>query len=188
METVRQALDRYYPLSDKAKQMLEVALEPVNLKKGETLIAELEVSKYIYFIEQGALKNHYIDESGNKNVVWFGFEGDICFSLSAYFDIAYYHECMVLLEDAQLYRMPVSKIKSFYDSHIEWANWGRKFVEYHLIKFYREIDEHRPLDAKSRYVKLMEQDENIRQRVPLKDIASYLGVSPVTISRFRKQD
>jgi len=187
VEQILKTLDKYSSLSNEAKDMLIAMLEPINIEKGFELIPELQVSPYIFFIEKGALKNHYIDEKGNKNVVWFGFEGDLCFSLSAYFDIPYYHECIEVLEDSLLHRARVKTFRQLFKNNIEWSNWGRRLAEHHLVKLYHEIDEHRPMTAKERYLNLIENNPNIQERVPLKDIASYLGVSPVTISRFRKE-
>lgn len=185
MNNILTALDKYQTLSDEAKELFIPHLEQIELEKGSVLIAELQVSPFIFFIEKGAVKNHFIDEKGNKNVVWFGFEGDMSFSLSAYFDIPYYHEQHELIEDCLLYRMKIKQFKQLYFKNHEWANWGRCLAETHLVKIFKEIDEHRPLNAKERYLHLINSNPNIQNRVPLKDIASYLGVSPVSISRFR---
>ena len=187
MKQILNTLNKYERLSEESKDLLVKMLEPVNIEKGHELIPELHVSPYIFFIEKGALKNHFIDENGNKNVVWFGFEGDMCFSLSAYFDIPYYHECIEAIEDSFLFRAKIKRFRELYKTSIEWSNWGRRLAEHHLVKLYYEMDEHRPMTAKERYLNLIENNPNIQERVPLKDIASYLGVSPVTISRFRKE-
>lgn len=162
-------------------------MEAFNIKKGETLIPELQTSPYVYFIEKGAVKTYSIDEKGNKEVVWFGFEGDMCFSLSAYFDVAYQLETFEILEDSLLYKTDVAYFRHLHQTHLAWSNWARRFAEVHLVELFLEIDEHRPLNAKERYLSLLKKNPHIQDRVPLKDIASYLGVSPVTISRFRKE-
>lgn len=187
MKRIIQALDKYYQLSDEAKCLLTDKLESFSIKKGEELIPELHISKYVYFIEEGALKNHFIDKEGNKNVVWFGFEGDVCFSFCAYFDIPYYHECIEAIEDSVLYRVELDYFRQLQLKNIDWCNWGRFLVEHHFVQLCLEQDEHRPKSAKEKYLHLIDNNPNILKRVPLKDIASYLGVSPVTISRFRSE-
>ena len=186
MRNILTALDQYYPLTDSAKDLLIPKLDSFSMKKGSALIPELHVSPYIFFVEKGAIKNNYIDEKGNKNAAWFGFEGDISFSLSAYFNIPHFPECVELLEDSLLYRVKLEIFKPLLNENLEWSNWGRFFAEFHLIKLIQETDEYRALTAKEKYRNLIQSNSNIQHRVPLKDIASYLGVSPVTISRFRK--
>lgn len=181
------AIDGYYKLSSLSKDLIIDKLEPIRLKKGEVLIQELEKSPYLFFIEKGAVKTHYIDEEGNKKVVWFGFEGDICFSLSSYINMDYINETIELIEDSLFYRVKVLDVKAMFKEYCDWANWGRCFIEYNFAKTIKEMDEYKSRTAKERYFDLITNNPNVRERVPLKDIASYLGVSPVTISRLRKE-
>ncbi len=181
------AIDGYYKLSSLSKNLIIDKLEPIRLKKGEVLIHELEKSPYLFFVEEGAIKTHYIDEEGNKKVVWFGFEGDICFSLSSYINMDYINETIELIEDSLFYRVKVKDVKAMFNEYCDWANWGRCFIEYNFAKTIKEMDEYKSRTAKERYFDLIRTNPNVRERVPLKDIASYLGVSPVTISRLRKE-
>lgn len=187
MKNVLSAIEKYNKLSDDDKKLLLDKLEPVRLKKGETLIHELEKSPYFYFIEEGAVKTNYIDEKGNKKVVWFGFEKDICFSQSAYFNVEYVNETIDLLEDTLFYRVKIKEIKELYNQYCSWANWGRNFIEFHFTETIKEMDEYKSRKAKDRYIDLINNKPHIHMRVPLKEIASYLGVSAVTISRLRKE-
>lgn len=187
MRNVLSAIDRYYTLSNPSKKLIIDELEAIRMKKGTVLIHDHSPSAYLYFIEEGAVKNYYIDEKGNNQVVWFGFEGDISFSLNAYINMPYIHETTELIEDSLFYRVKISHVKTLYRDYCDWANWGRCFVEYIFIQTVRELDENKALSAKERYLKLIGHNQNVKERVPLKDIASYLGVSPVTISRFRKE-
>ncbi|WP_430815507.1 Crp/Fnr family transcriptional regulator [Carboxylicivirga sp. RSCT41] len=181
------AIDKYYKLSDEGKELIVKELEVFRLKKGDVLIHENIPSPYLYFIENGAVKNHYIDEKGNKKVVWFGFDGDICFSLNAYINMSYIHETTELLEDSLFYRVKIAYIKDLYNKYRDWANWGRCFMESVFINTVKELDEFKSQTAKEKYLNLIRTNRNIKERVPLKDLASYIGVSPVTISRLRTE-
>ncbi|MCT4614055.1 MAG: Crp/Fnr family transcriptional regulator [Marinifilaceae bacterium] len=187
MENVLAAIDSYYSLSKESKSLILDKLEPFSLKKGEVLLEELRYGEYLFFIEKGAVKNHYIDGNGDKKVVWFGFEGDISFSLNAYINMHYFHETTQLLEDSLFYRIKIKYMRSLYEKHCDLANWGRCFMEYNFTRTIKEMDEYKSRPTKDVYLDLINNNSNIRNRVPLKDIASYLGVSPVTISRLRKE-
>lgn len=187
MRNAISAIDRYYKLSAQSKELIIQEFEEIHMKKGEVLIHENIRSPYLFFIEKGAVKNHYIDEKGNKKAVWFGFEGHICFSLNSYIDMNYIHETTELLEDSFFYRVKINHVKELFKDHCDWANWGRCFMESVFINTVHELDEFKSLTTKEKYIKLIEGNRNVKERVPLKDIASYLGVSPVTISRLRKE-
>ena len=101
--------------------------------------------------------------------------------------MSYMHETTELIEDSLFYRVKISHMKTLYKDYCDWANWGRCFVEHVFIQTVKELDENKALSAKEKYLNLMGNNQNVKKRVPLKDIASYLGVSPVTISRLRKE-
>lgn len=187
MENVINTIERYYPLSNQAKELILSQLEPMTLKKGDILIPELKASPYIFFVEKGALKNNHFDELGNKSVVWFGFEGSIFFSVSAYFETEYFPEVVEAFEDCLVYKAPIKYFRQLMRENMEWAQWGRYAIEDLTYKLILEMDKNRPLNAKARYLNLIQSNEDIKTRASQKDIASYLGVSPVTISRFKKE-
>jgi hypothetical protein len=101
--------------------------------------------------------------------------------------MTYVHETTELLEDSLFYRVKIAYVKALFNDHCDWANWGRCFIENVFINTVKELDEYKSLTAKEKYLNLIENNLNVKNRVPLKDIASYLGVSPVTISRLRKE-
>ncbi|WP_196885060.1 Crp/Fnr family transcriptional regulator [Aureivirga sp. CE67] len=189
MKNVFSAIDKYYKLSDSSKKLIIDKLEPFTLKKGEILIHDLEKNPYLYFIEKGAVKTHYFNEEGSKKVVWFGFEGSICFSLSSYMNIDtdFINDSIELIEDCEFYRVKISYIKSLFKNHCDWANWGRSFIENTFVITIKEMNENKARSTKENYLNLIKNTPYINERVALKDIASYLGVSPVTLSRLRSE-
>ena len=82
MKNILKMLDKTFKLSLEAKNLLINKLEPISYKKEDLRFSDFEILNYAYFIESGAVKNHYINNDGDKTVVWFGFEGDICVLLT----------------------------------------------------------------------------------------------------------
>lgn len=187
MENTLSAIDGYYKLSDESRNMIKNKLEVVCFKKGYILIDELSKSPYLYFIENGGVKSYYFDKKGNTQMVWFGFESDICFSVNEYIDMPYIPEIIELLEDTTFYRIKISELKSLYEKYCDWANWGRCFIESIFVKTIMEMDKYKSCNTEEKYHDLIDKNPNIKNRVALKDIASYLAVSPVTISRLRNK-
>ena len=69
---------------------------------------------------------------------------------------------------------------------IHIANWGRKLAEKELLKIESRIISSEMMSAKERYDELIKNSPSLIQRVPLKHIASYLGITQVSLSRIRK--
>ncbi|BDD11124.1 DNA-binding protein [Fulvitalea axinellae] len=187
MENTLRTLRRFGRLSTANIEAFAAQLERVELPRNTELIREGEVSPYFYFLEKGATKTNYIDEYGDKKAVWFAFEGELLFSFSAYFAVEGHQESIELYEDSVLYRIPLRKLRYLYDTDLEWANWGRLISERFLGKVLTEMDRNRFVKAKDRYRWLIESRPDIHKRVPLKDIASYLGISKESLSRIRKE-
>jgi len=74
-----------------------------------------------------------------------------------------------------------------YNSDIQVANWGRKFAEQELVKIEERFISRQCKTAVERYRELIGNDPDLLQRVQLIHIASYLGITPVSLSRIRAE-
>ncbi len=92
---------------------------------------------------------------------------------------------MELLEDSVLFSISLHKLQELFSTNIEIANWGRKLAEFELVRTEQTfIDAAKP-PAAVRYQLLLENNPQLIRRVQLGYIASYLGVTQVTLSRIR---
>ncbi|MEL0649826.1 hypothetical protein V6246_00245 [Algibacter sp. TI.3.09] len=95
------------------------------------------------------------------------------------------YEDVELLEDCELYELKTEKLHELFLEDIEIANWGRKFSELELIKSEKRLIALQFNTATERYLALLENYPSIIQRVQLSYIASYLGITQVSLSRIR---
>lgn len=122
----------------------------------------------------------------NKEITfWFGTEGDIAISYFSYVANRPGYETVELLEDSTLYAISQDALQKLFTTNIEIANWGRKLAEFELIRTEKEFMTQQSLPAALRYQQLLEQNPQLIRRVQLGYIASYLGVTQVTLSRIR---
>lgn len=122
----------------------------------------------------------------NKEITyWFGAEGDVAISYFSYVANKPGYETVELLEDAVLYSISQEKLQELYSTNIEISNWGRKLAEYELIRTEQAFVVQQSLPAAIRYQQLLDQNPHLIRRVQLGYIASYLGVTQVTLSRIR---
>ena len=70
---------------------------------------------------------------------------------------------------------------------VELANWGRRLVEKQLVECERYFTEYYWQDKKTQYLRLLGEYPDLLRRVPLKDLASYLDVTPQSLSRIRSR-
>ncbi|UTW63071.1 Crp/Fnr family transcriptional regulator [bacterium SCSIO 12741] len=187
MSSFKTIFSEKYSLSPVACDTLFSEMKEVEKKKGEILIREGEVHSSIYFIKKGALRSFYINDEGKDVTLWFGFEADVAASLSNVIELKPSVENIEFLEDSTILKIQRSVLFDLYHSNLELANFGRHLAEIALIEMEQQILSTQFVDAKSRYKALIQKSPHVLQRVKLGHIASYLGISQVTLSRIRAE-
>lgn len=97
------------------------------------------------------------------------------------------YETIELLEDCELYELKTENLKKMFNEDVHIANWGRKFAENELIKTEERLISKQFKNASERYLELMKDHPELIQRVQLGHIASYLGITQVSLSRIRAE-
>ncbi|WP_121809556.1 Crp/Fnr family transcriptional regulator [Mucilaginibacter kameinonensis] len=166
---------------------LEDIVKQVALPKGHLLFKANKINNRIYFIAKG-ISRAFIE--GDQNEVTFAFfdEGKILLSIQSYvMDIAGY-ESIELLEDCELFQLHKNDLEALYSSDIHLANWGRKLADISFVETEKQTISRQFKSTLDRYEEFVKSYPDILQRVKLKHIASYLGMTQVSLSRIRAKD
>ena len=157
----------------------------ITLKKNEVLIRIGDKSSYIFFVVSGILRDYYIDNTGNDVTRFFSREGSLCGgeSLISNEPSAI---CTEALEDCILLRCPVSDFTEIIVSGSEAAKAYIWFLESSLAYKIRRENSFLIKSAAERYIDFKEENPDLEKRVNQKYIASYLGITPVSLSRIRR--
>ncbi|MGL5234386.1 MAG: Crp/Fnr family transcriptional regulator [Empedobacter falsenii] len=183
---IEQILNQISPLSSQSIQLIADKIQLIRLPKNTTLIDADKVERKLYFIKKGVVRAYTIDD-GKEITFWFGKEGDLILSMRSYVENKIGYETIELMEDCELYEIKSSDLQLFYATNLEIANWGRKLAEIELIKTEERFISRQLGTAIDRYKKLLEENPSLINRVQLGYIASYLGISQVTLSRIRAE-
>ena len=179
-----QIIDTIYPLASASKNLIKKSIVETKFPKGHILFRANKIETSIYFIKKGIARAYaYSDE--NEITFWFGKEGDPIVSMQNYVNNKKGYEDVELLEDCELYELKTEKLQQLFLKDIHIANWGRKFSEFELIKSEERLISLQFNTATQRYLALLENYPSIIQRVQLTHIASYLGITQVSLSRIR---
>lgn len=184
MEKVLTRIKEIYPLSESALNHLITHLQPFSFPKNYVLVREGTVATQLYFIEKGVARSYY-NKDGKEVTFWLGSEGSLICSYNGYLANKPGYGTITLLEDAKLYGIAHVALQQLFNQNLELANWGRKLAELEMIKTEQLLIAHLLKTAQEKYQDLLFRDPDLLQRVPLGHIASYLGVTQVTLSRIR---
>lgn len=138
----------------------------------------------IFFIEKG-IARAFISIDGKEFTFWIGKEGDTIVSLKSYVNNQRGYETIELMEDTVVYVLGRKELNELFNEDIHIANWGRKFAESEFLKTEERFIPLLFTTASERYNKLIENNPDLLQRLPLECLASYLGITPVSLSRIR---
>ncbi|MCK0132100.1 Crp/Fnr family transcriptional regulator [Flavobacteriaceae bacterium F08102] len=181
---INQIIDTIYPLTTNSKNLLKESIIKTKLPKGHVLFKANEIESTMYFIKKGIVRAYaYSDD--NQITFWFGKEGSPIVSMQSYVNNQKGYEEVELLEDCELYALKTDKLQQLYLKDFQIANWGRKFAEFELIKSEERLISLQFNTATERYLALLKNYPSILQRVQLAHIASYLGITQVSLSRIR---
>ncbi|MNF59520.1 Cyclic nucleotide-binding domain protein [compost metagenome] len=181
---IDQILDRIHPLSSLSRLELKKNIVEVSLPKHNIIIRADKVEKNIYFIKKGIART-FSNIDDNEITFSFGKEGDTIASLKSYIANQKGYENIELLEDCELYKLNTENLQNLFNENIDIANWGRKFAEHELIKAEERLISRQFGSATERYIELLKNYPDLIQRVQLGHIASYLGITQVSLSRIR---
>ena len=171
-------------LSDHSLHEISKHIEYVKHKKGTIIIHADKIEPRFFILEKG-IARAYSDGEHQQITFWFGQSGDVLFSFNSYINNSPGYENVELLANCHLIQIKLSDLFLLYDRHLEIANWGRKIAEKELIATEKRLIDRAFKGAAERYREFLDQSPELVKSVALKHIASYLGVTQVTLSRIR---
>ena|SRR5690554_309401 len=184
--TIDQILNQIYNLPKTSLELLKDCILEVSFPKGTILLRADKVEKDIYFIKKGIVRA-YSDTEDNEITFWFGREGETIISMKSYVENQKGYENIELLENCELYKIKTQELQNLFQKDIHIANFGRRFAEQELIKTEERLISRQFKTATERYKGLLKENPDLIQRVQLGYIASYLGITQVSLSRIRAE-
>lgn len=179
-------IDAIHQLPEQSKLKLIRSVQEVTFPKGYSLLKAGTVETRIYFIKKGIVRA-YASTPDNEITFWFGKEGQAIISMRSYVEELPGYEDIELLEACDLYELKTEQLQHLFEEDIHIANWGRKFAEQELIKTEERLIQRQFRTASERYKELLLNHPDLIQRIQLGHIASYLGITQVSLSRIRAE-
>jgi CRP-like cAMP-binding protein len=186
-ELLRSHILKRIDLSDEEIELTRACFVPKKVRKGQFLSHAGDPSRYAAFVEKGCLRLYSIDEKGEEHVVQFAVEDwwiTDMYSFLTGTPATYYIDALEDTEVLLLERITQEKLCTDLP---QFERFFRLLYQGNIIAKERRILAALSLSAEEQYLSLIETYPTISQRVPLNQIASYLGITPQSLSRIRKE-
>lgn len=180
-----QTFNEKVPLSPEEQEKIKTYLTPKKLRKKQYLLQEGDLCKYIAYVEKGALKSYVIDEAGTERITQFALEGWTISDLYSFLtgEPATYH--IDAIEDSELILISKAAHEELLQTVPKYETYIRLQITGAYIALQRRLTSIISLPIEERYKNLIATYPTIVQRVPQHMIASYMGLTPETLSRVR---
>ena len=183
-DIARELARKYSTMTHDELDILEGILEPVKYGKGEMILTEGEVCRGISSIEKGLVRQFY-NKNGKEVTEHLGVDHTIFMCIESLFKEEPSRLQVEALEATLVYILPKSKLEAAAIRNVNIQMLYRKILEESLIQSQVHADLMRFETAPNKYKRLCELSPQVVLRAPLTYIASYLQMTPETLSRIR---
>ena len=165
----------------------DALLSPLRLRKGGFFMRPGEPSGRIGIVRKGLLRFYYVDASGGDATKAFRGPGELAAAYAEMLLGAPSRTFIEALQDSEMLVVDYARLQRLYDRHPCWQELGRRVAEhFYLTKEQREF-EFLQLSAEERYRRFNKEYPGLAGRIPQYHVASYLGITPVALSRIRRR-
>lgn len=183
--TIQKLADSRYPdMDESTKNTLEKLLVPVEYKKGDVICKEGDVVKDIYLIGEGMVRQYYF-KKGKEVTEHFSYEGCVFMFIESMLRDEVNYLVAETLEPTIVFKLSYTRLLEAIKH-----NWGlntlyRRIIEHSLVVSQKKAYAWRFHAARERYQALLDEHPQVIKRAPLNYIASYINMTPETLSRVR---
>jgi len=159
----------------------------VQKQKKEHVFVQGEAEKALYIVESGLLKAYYTSEDGKEMIKSFISPGNIIGSLSSFYAGGNSSFSLICLEKTCLKKISFELINKYCKSDLELANNMIELLLQFAFKKENREYEFLCLSAENRFVQIAKNSPDFLKKITQNDLASYLGITPVGLSRIKKR-
>jgi CRP-like cAMP-binding protein len=186
-DLIRFHINTVVKMSDEEFDRGTTYLIPKKLRRRQYLLQAGDVCQWVVFITKGCLRQYALDSEGKERILRFGIEGWWMTDLESFRSRVPASSNIDALEDSELLLMSNESLETLSAATPSWGRYYRGILEKENEASLSRISDLIGASAEERYTRFLKLYPDLFNRIPLHQIASYLGITPQSLSRIRKQ-
>ena len=185
--TIEAYIQQVLPMPPDKAALIASHFEPIELHKQQLVLQEGRVSNRTYFLVQGYMRCFTIDYQGKEVTTRIFSPPSFVNDFLSFFRKEPSKESYVAMTDCKTHSIDFETLNTCFHTIPEFREMGRMLLTLNLSQVHQRMLSLLKDSAETRYLQLLAQHPDIIQNVPLKVIASYLGMTDTSLSRIRKE-
>lgn len=180
-------ISRHIQLNEQEKTYFLSILKHRKIRKRQYLLQAGDICRHETFILNGCLRAYYVDNNGFEHVTMFGIEDWWISDLHSLLSQSPANQNIDALEDSEVLQIQKQNLEELYHQVPKFERYFRIILQNAFIAHQQRILQNISLSGEERYRLFLEKYPQFAQRLPQKQIALYLGITPEFLSKIRKQ-
>lgn len=185
-EPILASVAQHIQLTEQEQQFFTSLLRPRTLRKKQYLLQAGDVSRFENFVVKGLLRAYTVDAKGQEHIAMFAPEGWWISDLYSFLTQTPGNQNIDALEDSEVLQIEKQDLEKLYLQVPKFDRFFRILLQNAFVANQQRIIASISQTAEEQYLAFIKKYPSLEQRVPQHQVASYLGITPETISRIRR--
>ncbi len=174
-------------LSEGEQKLVKTFFSPKKIRKKQYLLQEGDICRHLAFVEKGLLRSYNVDEKGIEHMIHFAWEGWWMADMLSFLSVepSTYH--IDAIEDAELLLISRNDFEEMLLKVPVMERYFRILFQNNIISKERRLISSISNTAEEKFIHLTATNPELIKRIPQQLVASYLGITPETLSRIKKK-
>ena len=182
---LRQFITQYVSFSDQELEDVSGRFRSKVLRKNDYLLRQGEICKDLVFVQKGCLRLYYMKDDIEVSV-WFAFQYTSAIEISSFISGMPSNYFIQAIEESEVLCLPKPELNRLYSAQPKMQEMMRNFWEDAVLNLINRFTALQADSAEKRYLDLLGKPDYLK-KIPQKYLASFLGVTPTSLSRIKKQ-
>jgi len=180
-------INKHFSINSEEKEYFTSLLDFVSVKRKEFLVRKDEIARHTYFIIKGCLRNYEIDREGDIHISLFAMENWWVSDLHSFLTQTPSYGFVDAIENSEVFRLSKTNYEKLFEEVPKFEHYFRILHQNAYVALKDRLIGNLSLTAEERYINFQEKYPDLNRRIPLKQIAAYLGITPEFLSMLRSR-